>query len=132
MQGDAMDAVADFGVGIGKFVEGFEAAPPSSVRNAPAAEMAMKMRCGFCGSRMMVCRHMPPAPGCQSAPFVARRAGNSVHDLPPSVVLKSPASSTPAKAVSGSVSDGSMCHTRLNSHGCCVPSYHLCVPTSPA
>src|SRR5579862_7007898 len=26
-----------------------------------------------------------------------------------------------------SVSDGSMCHTRLNSHGCCVPSYHMCV-----
>src|SRR5208282_6112912 len=49
-----------------------------------------------------------------------------------SVVLKTAASSTPAKAVSGSVGDGSMCHTRLNSHGCCVPSYHLCVPTSPA
>ena len=26
--------------------------------------------------------------------------------------------------VSGSVSDGSRCQTRLNSQGCCVPSYH--------
>ena len=28
---------------------------------------------------------------------------------------------------SASVSDGSMCQTRLNSQGCCVPSYHWCV-----
>ncbi len=27
----------------------------------------------------------------------------------------------------GSVSDGSRCQTRLNSHGCWVPSYHMCV-----
>src|SRR4029079_17200323 len=27
----------------------------------------------------------------------------------------------------GSVSEGSTCHTRLNSHGCWVPSYHWCV-----
>ena len=25
------------------------------------------------------------------------------------------------------MSDGSRCQTRLNSHGCCVPSYHWCV-----
>ncbi len=29
--------------------------------------------------------------------------------------------------MSGSVNDGSKCQTRLNSHGCCVPSYHWCV-----
>ncbi len=28
---------------------------------------------------------------------------------------------------SGSLNDGSRCQTRLNSHGCCVPSYHMCV-----
>src|SRR6059036_481757 len=49
------------------------------------------------------------------------------HDLPPSLVRNNPASSTPAYAVSGSVRDGSRCHTRLNSQGCCVPSYHWCV-----
>src|SRR5207249_11595404 len=38
----------------------------------------------------------------------------------------------PANAVYGSVSDGSMCQMRLNSHGCCYPSYNLCVPTSPS
>ena len=32
---------------------------------APAAEMATKIRCGLLGSRRMVCRHMPPAPGVQ-------------------------------------------------------------------
>src|SRR3989442_7200355 len=37
-----------------------------------------------------------------------------------------PASSTPAYTVSGSVRDGSRCQTRLNSQGCCVPSYHWC------
>src|SRR5215471_15015338 len=34
--------------------------------------------------------------------------------------------------MSGSVSDGSRCHTRLNSQGCCVPSYHWCVPGTPS
>src|SRR2546427_180411 len=43
---------------------GFQVLPPSSVRNAPAAEMAIHIRRGLPGSRMMVCRHMPPAPGC--------------------------------------------------------------------
>ncbi len=47
---------------------GFQVLPPSSVRKAPAAEMAMKMRSGSVGSRRMVCRHMPPAPGCQCGP----------------------------------------------------------------
>ena len=45
---------------------GFQVLPPSSVRNAPAAEMAMKIRSGLVGSSRIVCRHMPPAPGCQS------------------------------------------------------------------
>src|SRR4051794_20565322 len=72
---------------------------------------------------------MPPAPGCQDGPEpCSRRPGSSAQDLPPSVVWKSAASSTPAYTVSGSVSDGSRCQTRLNSHGCCVPSYHMCEP----
>src|SRR5689334_4233921 len=71
---------------------------------------------------------MPPAPGCHFGPdSCPRRPASSFQVFPPSVVLKIAASSTPAYAVSGSLSDGSMCHTRLNSHGCCVPSYHMCV-----
>ena len=38
----------------------------------------------------------------------------------------------PGVDVSGSVSDGSRCQTRLNSQGCGVPSYHWCVPGTPS
>ncbi len=38
----------------------------------------------------------------------------------------------PAYTLSGFVSDGSRCHTRLNSHGRRLPSYHWCCPTSPS
>ena len=47
VHGDVVDAVADFGVGVGDVVGerpllmGFQVLPPSSVRKAPAAEMAM-------------------------------------------------------------------------------------------
>src|SRR5207244_11823012 len=76
----------------------------------------------------IVCRPMPPAPGCHFGPDSwPRSPESSCQDLPPSVVLKIAASSTPAYTVSGSVSDGSRCQTRLNSHGCCDPSYHWCV-----
>src|SRR5690242_4109984 len=111
----------------------FHVAPASSVRNAPAAEMAMYIRLGLLGSRMMVCKPRPPAPGCQPDPVPwPRIPGSSCQDLPPSEVLKSAASSTPAYTVSGSVSEGSKCQTRLNSQGCGVPSYHLCVPGVPS
>src|SRR5271169_1305860 len=95
------------------------------------------MRFGSLGSRIIVCRHMPPAPGCHLGPVPCpRKPGNSFQFSPPSVDRKIAASSTPAYTVSGSVNDGSRCHTRLNSHGCCVPSYHWCVvnglPLSPA
>src|SRR5512146_1685722 len=112
---------------------GFHDFPPSSVRKAPAAEIAMYIRSGCFGSRRIVCRHIPPAPGGQREPVPCfRRPESSVHDLPPSVVLNIAASSTPANTVSGSVSDGSRCHTRLNSHGCGVPSYQRCVPATPS
>src|SRR5450631_3904223 len=82
---------------------------------------------------MIVCRHMPPAPGAHADPVVCvRRPLSSVHVWPPSVDLNNAASSTPASTSSGLVSDGSRCHTRLNSHGCGVPSYHWCVPGTPA
>src|ERR1700691_4682663 len=104
---------------------GFQVLPPSSVRKAPAAEIAMKILCGSLGSRMMVCRHMPPAPGCHLGPVPCpRKPESSCQFSPPSVERKMAASSTPAYTVSGSVSDWSRCHTRLNSHGCWVPSYH--------
>ena len=50
---DAMDAEADLGVRVGNVLRlqarliGFHVLPPSSVRKAPAAEMAMKMRFGI-------------------------------------------------------------------------------------
>src|SRR5580704_3990841 len=104
---------------------GFQVLPPSSVRKAPAADMAMYIFLESLGSRMMVCRHILPAPGCHFGPVPCpRRPDTSCHDCPPSVERKSAASSTPAYTVFGSVSDGSRCQTRLNSQGCCVPSYH--------
>src|SRR5437016_3378109 len=47
---------------------GFHVLPPSSVRKAPAAEMAMYMRFGLAGSSRIVWRHIPPAPGCHLGP----------------------------------------------------------------
>src|SRR5206468_5619379 len=90
--------------------------------------MATKIRLGLRGSSRIECRHMPPAPGCHFGPVPwPRSPGSSCHVLPPSLVRNSAASSTPAYTVSGSVRDGSRCHTRLNSQGCWVPSYHWCV-----
>src|SRR6185437_1635861 len=91
------------------------------------------MRLGSDGSRMIVWRPMPPAPGDQCGPEPCpRKPASSFQDWPPSVDLKSAASSTPAYRVSGSVSEGSRCQTRLNSQGCGVPSYHWCVPGTPS
>ena len=107
--------------------------PASSDRNAPAAEIAANIRPGADGSSKIVCRHIPPAPGCHDGPDSwPRSAGISCQDCPPSRDRNSPASSTPAQTVSGSSSDGSRCHTRSNSHGCGVPSYHWCVPGVPS
>src|SRR6058998_3410663 len=102
--------------------------PPSSVRKAPAAEIAMNMRLGSLGSSRIVCRHIPPAPGCHLGPVPwPRNPASSCHVFPPSLVRNNAASSTPAYTESGSMRDGSRCQTRLNSQGCCVPSYHWCV-----
>src|SRR5262245_61749393 len=88
----------------------------------------MYMRFGLVGSRTIVWSPIPPAPGDHFGPVPCPRSDEiSCHDLPPSVERKSAASSTPAYTVSGSFSDGSTCHTRLNSQGCWVPSYHWCV-----
>src|SRR5436853_426459 len=102
---------------------GSHVVPPSSVRKAPAAEIATYIRLGFVGSRTIVCKHMPPAPGCHLGPVPCPRSPeSSCQFFPPSFERNSAASSTPAYTVSGSVTEGSRCHTRLNSHGCCVPS----------
>src|SRR5262249_44754065 len=88
---------------------------------------------GLLGSITIVCRPIPPAPGCQRGPdSCVRRPGSSCHDAPPSTVRNIAASSTPAYTMSGSVRDGSRCQTRLNSQGCCVPSYHWWVPVGPS
>src|SRR5579871_5708655 len=71
---------------------------------------------------------MPPAPGCHFGPVPCpRRPESSCQLSPPSVDLNNAASSMPAKTVFGSVREGSKCQTRLNSQGCWVPSYHMCV-----
>src|SRR4051794_15613481 len=71
--------------------------PPSSVRKAPAAEIAIHIRFLLLGSRMIVCRPMPPAPGDHFGPVPwPRSPAISFHDLPPSVDLNRAASSTPA------------------------------------
>src|SRR6185437_10197527 len=76
----------------------------------------------------MVCRPIPPAPGDHLGPVPCpRRFASSCQLSPPSVDLNSAASSTPAYTTSGLFGAGSKCHTRLNSQGCCVPSYHWCV-----
>src|SRR3984957_15159922 len=107
--------------------------PPSSVRKAPSAEMAINILLGFERSRIIVCRHIPPAPGCQCGPEPwPRSPESSCQFCPPSFERKRPASPTPAQTASGSVSDGSRCHTLLNSQGCGVPSYHWCVPGTPS
>src|SRR5271163_2611657 len=81
----------------------------------------------------MVCRHIPPAPGCHEGPVPCWRSpDSSCQESPPSFDRNNAASSTPAYSVSRSVSDGSRCHTRLNSQGCGVPSYHWCVPATPS
>ena len=41
----------------------------------------MKMRFGLFGSRRMVCRHMPPAPGCQRCPLALRKPGKLLPGL---------------------------------------------------
>src|SRR3569833_3157487 len=82
---------------------------------------------------MIVCKHIPPAPGCHFGPEPCpRNPESSFQFWPPSVLLNNAASSIPAYTVSGSESDGSRCQTRLNSQGCGVPSYHWCVPGVPA
>src|ERR1700738_1223938 len=112
---------------------GFHVLPASSVRNAPAAEMAMDLRVWFLGSIRIVCRHMPPAPGVQLGPDPCLRSPeSSSHVCPPSVVRNIAASSAPAYTVSASLSDGSRCQILLNSQGCGVPSYHWCVPGTPS
>ena len=53
---------------------GRQVLPASSVRNAPAAEMAANIRPGWLGSSRIVCRHIPPAPGCQDGPDPCSRS----------------------------------------------------------
>ncbi len=95
--------------------------------------MATCIRSASVGSINTVWVHMPPAPGCHPGPeSCVRNPGSSSQLSAPSVERNSAASSTPAYTRSGSVSDGSRCHTRANSQGWGVPSYHWCVPAGPA
>jgi hypothetical protein len=112
---------------------GVQVFPSSSVRKVPAAEIAMYIRPGLVGSSRIVCRPSPPAPGIQpGAEGWLRRLVSSCQLLPPSVVRNMAASSTPAYTVSGSVSEGSRCQTRVNFQGFGVPSYQRWVPVSPS
>jgi len=74
MHRQVVHAVTHFSRWIGKLIPEFkplligrQVSPPSSVRKAPAAEIATYIRFVFFGSIRMVCRHIPPAPaptGC--------------------------------------------------------------------
>src|SRR5258708_4075523 len=82
---------------------------------------------------MIVCKHIPPAPGCHFGPEpCSRNPASSAQFCPPSVDRNRAASSAPAYTVSGSSSEGSKCQIRLNSQGCGVPSYHWWVPGTPS
>ena len=81
---------------------GRQVLPPSSVRNAPAAEMAMKIRPGSLGSSRIVCRHIPPAPGCQRGPEPWPR---------------SPESSCPCLPAVGRAEQGGVFHPGINGVG---------------
>src|SRR5512142_2292121 len=73
---------------------GFHVWPLSSLRNAPAEEIAAMIR-GPC--RMRVCRHSPPAPGGQvTDDGCVRSPLSSVQVVPPSDDLYRAASSAPA------------------------------------
>src|SRR5205085_6919020 len=71
--------------------------PPSSVRIQPTAEMPIHIRDAFDGSGMIVCKHSPPAPGCQLSRvgWLASPALSS-HVAPPSVLTHRLAGSIPA------------------------------------
>src|SRR6266849_3370277 len=91
------------------------------------------MRSWSVGSTMIVCRQSPPAPGAHpDAVLCVRIPGSSVQLVPASFDWNNAASSAPAYTASASSSEGSRCHTRLNSYGCGDPSYHVCGPTSPS
>jgi hypothetical protein len=58
-------------------------------------------------SRMMVCRHMPPAPGCQRSPFRRPQRREFIPRRPAIGDLKRPASSTPRRRCPDRMSEGS-------------------------
>jgi len=63
---------------------------------------------------MIVCKHIPPAPGCHFGPEpCSRNPASSAQLCPPSVDRNRAASSAPAYTVSGSSSEGSKCQIRL-------------------
>ncbi len=70
--------------------------------------------------------------GSEGFPFVA--AGFAAKDLQGAVDGKVVRVGFDGDDVEGFglVSDGSRCQTRLNSHGCAVPSYDWCVPGMPS
>src|SRR5579862_1677354 len=93
---------------------GFQVFPPSSVRKAAAAEIAMYMRPGSLGSRMIVWRHIPPAPGCHLGPVPCPGSPEiPLHFFPPSLDLTRPRSPPPSNEVWGWVRKGPRSHTRL-------------------
>jgi len=56
--------------------------PASSVRKAPAAEMAMNILSGLLGSIRIVCRHIPPAPVTNGALCHGRGVRKALHVCP--------------------------------------------------
>src|ERR671936_2234567 len=87
-------------VGFGMYCEyspllaGRQLSPPSSLLKTPADEIATYILLASFGSKRMVCRQNPPAPGAHFGPVSClRRPGSSFQVCPPSVLLNSAASS---------------------------------------
>ena len=95
MHGDVVHTVADFGVRVREFQLGVQplvdrlpglaaVIGAEGARRRDGDEDAL----GSLGSRTMVCRHMPPAPGCHRWPLAARRPASSCQVWPPSLRAK--------------------------------------------
>ena len=84
--------MADLGVGIRDALRAQAAvhrppglAPRHRTGTRPRPRCAANIRPGVAGSRMIVCRHIPPAPGCQDGPESWPRSPGSSCQLLPAV-----------------------------------------------
>jgi hypothetical protein len=135
VHGDAVHAVADLGVGSG-IVVGVQAAVDRLPGRAAVVGAEGAGRRDGDEEALRIARveqdgvqaHAAGAGLPDAGRTTVAQAGSSCQVAPPSVRAEQGGVLDAGVDRVGSVSDGSRCQTRLNSHGCCVPSYHWCVP----